>query len=76
MLTIINLLGKQLYLTTSFLTKENARIKEQLLKETAYQESIISKTFKRISNNHSLYQSQQQMQATDIQEDEIKMSMN
>ena len=55
--TIINLLGKQLYLKTSFLTKENPRIKEQLLKKNAYQQSIISKTFKRIGNKHSLSQS-------------------
>ena len=45
-------------------------------KENGHQESIISKSFKRITNNHSLSQSQQQMQATDIQEDEIKMSIN
>ena len=31
-----------------------------------YQESIISKTFKRITNNHSLPQSQQLKQATEI----------
>ena len=41
-----------------------------------YQESIISKTFKRITNNHSLLQLQQQMQAADIQEEDIKMSIN
>ena len=40
------------------LHKENARIK-QVLKENGYQESIISKIFKRITNNHSLPQSQQ-----------------
>ena len=44
------------------LQKENARIK-QVLKENAYQESIISKFFKRITNNHSLPQSQQITQA-------------
>ena len=52
------------------LHKENIRIK-QLLKENGYQESIISKIFKRITNNHSLPQSKQLMQATDIQEEEI-----
>ena len=57
------------------LHKENTRIKK-LLKENGYQESIISKIFKRITNNHSLPQSQQQMQATDIQEEEIRMSIN
>ena len=46
------------------LHKENARIK-QVLKENGYQESIISKIFRRITNNHSLPQSQQPMQATD-----------
>ena len=55
--------------------KENARIK-QVLKENGYQESIISKIFRRITNNHSLPQSQQLTQATDIQEEEIRMSIN
>ena len=40
------------------LHKENARIK-QVLKENGYQESSISKIFRRITNNHSLPQSQQ-----------------
>ena len=57
------------------LHKENARIK-QVLKENGYQESIISNIFKRITNNHSLPQLQQQTQAADIQEEEIKMSIN
>ena len=57
------------------LYKENARIK-QVLKKNGYQESIISKIFKRITNNHSLPQSQQLTQATDIQEEEIRMSIN
>ena len=57
------------------LTKENTRIK-QVLKENGYQESIISKIFKRINNNHSLSQPQQQRQATNIQEEEIRMSAN
>ena len=57
------------------LYKENARIK-QVLKENGYQESIISKIFKRITNNHSLPQSNQLTQATDIQEEEIRMSIN
>ena len=47
-----------------------------MLKENGYQESIISKIFKRITNNHSLPQSNQQTQATDIQEEEIRMSIN
>ena len=49
------------------LHKENARIK-QVLKENGYRESIINKIFRRITNNHSLPQSQQLTQATDIQE--------
>ena len=57
------------------LQKENARIK-QLLKENRYQESILSKIFRRITNNHSFSQSQQLTQATDIQEEEIIMSIN
>ena len=56
------------------LHKENARIK-QVLKENGYQESIISKIFKRITNNHSLPQLQQQRQTADIQEEDIKMSI-
>ena len=48
------------------LHKENARIK-QVLKENGYQESIISKIFKRITNNHSLPHSQKIKQATYIQ---------
>ena len=57
------------------LHKENARIK-QVLKENGYQESIISKIFKRITNSHSLPQLQQLTQATDIREEEIRMSIN
>ena len=56
------------------LHKENARIK-QVLKENGYQESIINKIFKRITNNHSLRQSQQLTQATVIQEEQITMSI-
>ena len=47
-----------------------------MLKENGYQESIISKIFKRITNNHSLPQSNQLTQATDIQKEEIRMSIN
>ena len=54
---------------------KNTRIK-QVLKETGYQESFISKIFNRITNNHSLSQSQQQTEATDIQEEEFRMSIN
>ena len=47
-----------------------------MLKENGYQESITSKIFKRITDNHSLPQLQQQTQVTDIQEEEIRMSIN
>ena len=57
------------------LHKENATIK-QVLKENGYRESIINKIFRRIANNHSLPQSQQLMPATDIQEEEIRISIN
>ena len=56
-------------------TKENVRIKP-VLKENWYQQSIISKIFKKITNNRSLSQLQQQGQATDIQEQEIRISLN
>ena len=56
------------------LYKKNTRIR-QVLKENGYQERIISKIFKGITNNHSLPQSQQLTQATDIQEEEIRMSI-
>ena len=57
------------------LHKEIARIK-QVLKENGYQESIISKIFERITNNHNLPQSQKLTQATDIQDEVTKMSIN
>ena len=57
------------------LHKENARIK-QMLKENGYRESIINKIFRRITNNHSLPQSQKLTQATDIQEEEIRITIN
>ena len=57
------------------LHKENARIK-QVLQENGYQESIIIKIFRIITNNHSLPQSQQLKQATDMQEEEIRTSIS
>ena len=48
----------------------------QVLKKNRCQESIISKIFKRIINNHSVPPSQQQTQATDIQKKKIRMSVN
>ena len=47
-----------------------------MLKENGYQESIINKIFRRITNNHSLPQSQQLTQATDTREEEITISIN
>ena len=54
---------------------ENARIK-QVLKETGHQESVVSKIFKRITNNRSLFQLQQQTQVINIQEEDIRISIN
>ena len=53
------------------ISKENARIK-QVLKENEYQEGIISEIFKKINNNHSLSQSQQQTQTTGNQMEDIR----
>ena len=47
-----------------------------MLKKNRCQESKISKIIRRITNNHSLPQSQQLTQAIDIQEEEIRMSIN
>ena len=47
-----------------------------MLKENRYRESIINKIFRRITNNHSFTQSQQLTQATDIQEEKIRTSIN
>ena len=46
-----------------------------MLVENGFQESITSKIFQRITNNHNLSQSQQQTQATYTQEKDIKMSL-
>ena len=47
-----------------------------MLKKNGYQKSITSNMFKRITNNHSLSQSQQQKRATNIQDEEISTSIN
>ena len=54
------------------------RLYYRIKQEYGYQESksIITKNFKIITNNHSLTQSQQLTQSTDIQEEEIRMSTN
>ena len=57
------------------LYKEITKIK-QMLKENGYQENIISKIFKKITKNHNLPQSQQHTQVTDIQKENIRMSIN
>ena len=46
-----------------------------MVKENGYEEDINSKIFRRITKSHSLPQSQQQTQATDIQEEDIRMSI-
>ena len=56
------------------LIKEDVRIK-QLLKENGYQETILSKIFNRITNNHNLFQPQQQRKATNIEVEEIEISV-
>ena len=38
--------------------------------------ALLVKSFRKITNNHNLPQSQQLTQATDIQEEEIRMSIN
>ena len=48
---------------------------KQVLRKNGYQESIISKICKRITNNHSLSQLKQ-TEATDIKEDAIRMTIN
>ena len=60
---------------TSDLHKENTRIK-QVLKENGYQESIINKIFRRITNNHSLLQSQKLTPTAAIQVEEFRVSIN
>ena len=47
-----------------------------MLKQNGYQESIITTIFKRVTNNHSLLQSQQKKESTVIQEEEIRMSIH
>ena len=54
------------------LTKVNVRIK-QVLKENGFHESVISKIPEIFTKNHNFSQSQQQMQAMDIQEEGIIM---
>ena len=57
------------------LYKEITKIK-QMLQENGYQENIISKIFKKITKNQNLPQSQQHTQVTDIQKENIRMSIN
>ena len=44
--------------------------------ENGNQKNIISKILKRINDNHNLSQSQQQTEATGIQEEKISTSIN
>ena len=55
------------------MTLSKKTLEYKVLKENCCQESNICKIFKRITNILNLFQSQQQTQATDIQEDEIKV---
>ena len=57
------------------LLKENTRI-NRISKENGFRESIISKILKIITKNHGLSHLQQQMQATDNQEEDIRMGIN
>ena len=74
---VSSLFNRAYYIITNKddLHKENARMK-QVLKENGYRESIISKIFKRITNNHRWPQSQQLMQPADIQGEKIRISIN
>ena len=47
-----------------------------MVKENGYQENITSESCYTISKNRSLSRSQQQKQITNIQQEEIKMSIN
>ena len=47
-----------------------------MLNENGYQECIIRKIFRRITSNYSLPQSKQLMEATNMQDKEIRMSTN
>ena len=47
-----------------------------MFKKNEYQESILSKIFKKTAKSHSLFQSQQQTQAIDIEEEDFRMSVN
>ena len=49
---------------------------KQVLKKNGFSESIISKIFKRITNNHSLSKPQQQRQATNIHVDKVTISLS
>ena len=49
---------------------------KQVLKKNGFPESIISKIFKRITNNHSLSKPQQQTQATDIHVDIVTINLS
>ena len=57
------------------LSKIEMALEKKMLKENGYQESIISKVFKRITNNHSLSESLQKTQSTDIQGEGIRTFM-
>ena len=69
-------LKKPFFITNKdYLTKENSRLR-QVLEDNECQESIISKIFKRFTNNHNFSQKQKQTKVTYIQEEDIRMSIN
>ena len=63
-------------ITMAYTKKKKKHQNKASIKENGYQASIISKIFKRITNNHSLSQLQQQTQIISIQVEEIRMSIN
>ena len=71
---VMHISRKYAYLDGFLLIKEDVRIK-QLLKENGFQETILSKIFNRITNNDSLFQPQQQRKATNIEVEEIEISV-
>ena len=58
-----------------YIIKEKVKIK-QVLKNDEYQKNIISKVFKKINKNDCLYQSQEQTQAINIQDKQVRISIN
>ena len=64
------------YVYVGCLSRDTSPIISQCKLLYRYRESIINKIFRRITNNHTLSQSQQLTKARDIQEEEIRISIN